>query len=174
MQFRHQVALKLHMVNTSLISLWCQKDLERKRLILPWSLWNSRRSKKDPKLNDETTRKQRSKGCETHRQRESNENDEYYYDANILLWYFKMAQIRNRTPTSFLDFSRLEHAQATHEHTEQPTTLLGSVSFIDAIMLMFKHRCIIRIPGGCVSRKWFTSLCISIEIIITVIVSFCN
>ena len=30
---------------------------------------------------------------------------------------FKMAQIWNRTTTSFLDFSRLEHAQAIHEHT---------------------------------------------------------
>ena len=44
-----------------------------------------------------------------------------------------MAQIWNRTTTSFLDFSRLEHAQATHEHTEQPTTQLGSASFVDAI-----------------------------------------
>ena len=27
----------------------------------------------------------------------------------------------------------LEHAQAAHEHTEQPTTQLESVSFVDAI-----------------------------------------
>ena len=33
-----------------------------------------------------------------------------------------------------LDFSRLEHAQTAHEHAEQPTTQLGSVSFVDAIM----------------------------------------
>ena len=30
-------------------------------------------------------------------------------------------------------FSRLRHAQAAHEHTEQPTTQLGSVSLVDAI-----------------------------------------
>ena len=29
----------------------------------------------------------------------------------------------------------LEHAQATHEHTEEPKTQLGSVSFVDAIKL---------------------------------------
>ena len=59
----------------------------------------------------------------------------YYYDANILLWRFNMAQIWNRhTDSSFLDLSRLEHAQATHEHTEQPTIQLGSVSFVDAII----------------------------------------
>ena len=34
--------------------------------------------------------------------------------------------------TSFLDFSCLEHAQATQEHSRQPTTQLGSVYFIDA------------------------------------------
>ena len=39
----------------------------------------------------------------------------------------------HRSTTSFLDFSRLEHAQATHEHTEQPTTQLESVSFVDVI-----------------------------------------
>ena len=44
-----------------------------------------------------------------------------------------MEQIWNRTTTSFLGFLRLEHAQATHEHTEQLTTRLGSVSFVDAI-----------------------------------------
>ena len=38
----------------------------------------------------------------------------------MLLWSFKMAQIWNRHTTSFLDFSRLEHAQATREHTEHP------------------------------------------------------
>ena len=53
---------------------------------------------------------------------------------NALLWRFKMTQIWNRTTTSFLDFSRIEHAQATHEHTEQLTTQLGSVSFVDAII----------------------------------------
>ena len=35
-------------------------------------------------------------------------------------------------PPSFLNFSRLEHAQTAHEHTEQPTTQLRSVSFVDA------------------------------------------
>ena len=40
----------------------------------------------------------------------------------------------DRITTSFLDFSRLEHAQDTHEHREQPTTQLGSVSFVDAII----------------------------------------
>ena len=34
----------------------------------------------------------------------------------------KIQGLRNQTTTSFLDFSRLEHAQATHEHREQPTT----------------------------------------------------
>ena len=38
----------------------------------------------------------------------------------------------NKRLPSFLDFARLEHAQAIHEHTEQPTTQLGSVSFFDA------------------------------------------
>ena len=52
----------------------------------------------------------------------------------MLLWRLKMAQIWNNTPTtSFLDFSRLEHAQATDEHTEQLMTQLESVSFVDAI-----------------------------------------
>ena len=38
-----------------------------------------------------------------------------------------------------LDFWRLEHAQATQEHTEQPRTQLGSVFFVDAnIVLYFK------------------------------------
>ena len=32
----------------------------------------------------------------------------------------------------FLDFSLVEHAQANHEHTEHPTTQLGSVYFVDA------------------------------------------
>ena len=52
-----------------------------------------------------------------------------------------MAQISNRTTTSFLDFSHLEQAQAIHEHTEQPTTQLGSISFVDAIKLYYK-RCL--------------------------------
>ena len=47
-----------------------------------------------------------------------------------------MAQILEPThrQTSFLDFLRLEHAQAADEHTEQPTTQLESVSFIDTII----------------------------------------
>ena len=75
------------------------------------------------------------------------ETQTYYCDVSkwrvvssscgVLLWRFKIAQIWNNTPTtpttSFLDFSRLEHAQAAHEHTEQPTTQLESVSFVDAI-----------------------------------------
>ena len=58
-----------------------------------------------------------------------------------ILWLLKMAQISNRTTTSFLDFSHLEQAQAIHEHTEQPTTQLGSISFVDAIKLYYK-RCL--------------------------------
>ena len=50
----------------------------------------------------------------------------------MLVWRFKMAQIWNRTTTSFLDFSRLEQAQVTHEHTEQPTIQLGSAFLVDA------------------------------------------
>ena len=46
--------------------------------------------------------------------------------------------------TSFLDFLHLERAQAVHEHTEQPMTQLGSVSFIDAIGVVFFHfHCVI-------------------------------
>ena len=41
--------------------------------------------------------------------------------------------------TSFLDFSGLEHAQATHEQTEQPTTQLKSVSFVDANILLLEN-----------------------------------
>ena len=45
----------------------------------------------------------------------------------------------NTPTTSFLDFWRLEHAQAVQEHTEQPRTRLGSVFFVDAnIVLYFK------------------------------------
>ena len=33
-----------------------------------------------------------------------------------------------------IHFSRLEHAQAADEHTEQPTTQLERVSFVDAII----------------------------------------
>ena len=53
-----------------------------------------------------------------------------YYDANILLWRFKMAQIWNRhTDNSFLDLLRLEHAQATHEHTDTALTLARTQKF---------------------------------------------
>ena len=45
-----------------------------------------------------------------------------------------MAQIWNRhTDNLFSRFLCLEHAQDAHEHTEQPTTQLGSVSFVDAV-----------------------------------------
>ena len=37
------------------------------------------------------------------------------------------------TDNLFSRFFALENAQAAHEHTEQPTTQLGSVSFVDAI-----------------------------------------
>ena len=39
----------------------------------------------------------------------------------------------NTPMASFLDFLCLKHAQDTHKHTEQPTTQLGSVSFVDTI-----------------------------------------
>ena len=43
------------------------------------------------------------------------------------------------TPTaSFLDFLCLKHAHDTYKHTEQPTTQLGSVSFVDAINCNWK------------------------------------
>ena len=45
----------------------------------------------------------------------------------------------NTPATSFLDFSHLEHAQATHEHTEQPTTQLESISFVDANILLLEN-----------------------------------
>ena len=45
-----------------------------------------------------------------------------------------MAQIWNRhTDNLFSRFLHLEHAQDAQEHTEQPTTQLGSVSFVDAV-----------------------------------------
>ena len=52
----------------------------------------------------------------------------------ILKFQIKMAQIWNRhTDNLFSRFLCLEHAQDAHEHTEQPTTQLGSVSFVDAV-----------------------------------------
>ena len=92
-------------VNTSLISLWhCTKDLEKKR-----------------------SRKQRSKGSETRWEQERNGRDGYYCDVS------KMAQIWNWHRQPLLNyFSRLEQAQAIHKHTEQLTTPLGSISFVDA------------------------------------------
>ena len=36
--------------------------------------------------------------------------------------------------TSFLDFLRLERAQAAYEHTEKPTTQSGSVCFVDVMI----------------------------------------
>ena len=39
----------------------------------------------------------------------------------------------NTLTASFLDFLCLKHAQDTHKHTEQSTTQLGSVSFVDAV-----------------------------------------
>ena len=49
--------------------------------------------------------------------------------------YFEVPRWRRfGTDTScFLDFSRLEHAQAAHENTEHQRTQLGSVSLVDAI-----------------------------------------
>ena len=52
----------------------------------------------------------------------------------ILKSQIKMAQIWNRhTDNLFSRFLCLEHAQDAHELTEQPTTQLGSVSFVDAV-----------------------------------------
>ena len=52
----------------------------------------------------------------------------------MLLRRSKMAQIWNRdTDNLFSRFLRLERAQAAYEHTEQPATQLGSVSFVDAV-----------------------------------------
>ena len=45
----------------------------------------------------------------------------------------------NTPTTSFLDFSRLENAQATHKHTEQPRTQLESVSFVDTNILLLEN-----------------------------------
>ena len=69
-------------------------------------------------------------------------------NANILIgaWrarhagcYFDVSRWRRfgtDTPTtSFLDFSRLEHALAAHEHTEQPTTLLRRRNMMSALCL---------------------------------------
>lgn len=74
-------------------------------------------------------------------------------DASILSWRFTMAHgtldmldaivtfqgeadleptHRRHRPPSSLDFLRLKHAQAVHEQTEQPTTQIRSVSFVDA------------------------------------------
>ena len=58
---------------------------------------------------------------------------------NEILWFFHSNEIwfGTDTPTtSFLDFSRLEHAQAAYEHTEQPTIQLGNLSFMDANFVM--------------------------------------
>ena len=42
-------------------------------------------------------------------------------------------------PTQNLrDFSRSEHAQASHEPTEHSKTQLGSVPFVDAMKLLFR------------------------------------
>ena len=57
-------------------------------------------------------------------------------DCDVSRW----GRFRTDTPTtSFLDFSRFEHAQATHEHIEQPTTQLESVSFVDANILLLEN-----------------------------------
>ena len=114
-------------LNTSLISLWCTKDLEKKRL------WE-----------------QRYKRYDTRWEREHDAHDGYYCDASKWRRHARYAgcycdvscwcRFGTNTPTtSFLDFWRLEHAQATQEHTEQPRTQLGSVFFVDAnIVLYFK------------------------------------
>ena len=53
---------------------------------------------------------------------------------DMLFWRFKMAQIWNlHSDNLFSRFLLMEHAQAAYEHTEQPTTQLGSVSFVDAV-----------------------------------------
>ena len=59
-------------------------------------------------------------------EQERNEHDRYYCDVS------KMAQIWNWHRQSLPNFSRLEHAQAIHKHTEQLTTPLGSISFVNA------------------------------------------
>ena len=45
-------------------------------------------------------------------------------------------RLETDTLSPFLDFSRLEHAQVAHEHTENPTTQLGRVPFVDAKRLL--------------------------------------
>ena len=79
----------------------------------------------------EFTKKQERSQIDAKRwERERDGIDGYYYDANILLWRFKMAQIWNRhTDNSFLDLLRLEHAQATHEHTDTALTLARTQKF---------------------------------------------
>ena len=42
--------------------------------------------------------------------------------------------------SSLLDFSRSEHAQATHGHTEHPSTQLGSVSLVNAIKKILGYK----------------------------------
>ena len=124
MPFRHQASQKLHRVNTSLISLCCTKDLEKKRLILPRSLWNSRKSKKRSQIKPRNHEEANIQGFRNALGVDGNAmgmmdtimTQTYYYDV--------ARRPRFGTITSFLDFSRLEHAQATHEHTEQPTTQL--------------------------------------------------
>ena len=91
----------------------------------------------------------RSKGYETRWEWECDGHDGYYCDADILLWHFKIVHgtlgildaivtfqdatnLERTHDNLFLDFLHLEHAQVTHEHTEQPATQLGSISFIDA------------------------------------------
>ena len=104
--------------------------------------------------NHETTWRQTSKGCETWWERERDKNDGYYYDANILLWCFKMAHGTLGMLDAIVTFSDGADLDPTHrqplfsiscawnmhklprKHTEQPKTQLGSVSFVDAIIIM--------------------------------------
>ena len=55
----------------------------------------------------------------------------------MLLWRFDVEPL-NRPTASFIGFSRLEHAQVAHEHTQYPTFHIGSAgaSFVDAINIM--------------------------------------
>ena len=52
---------------------------------------------------------------------------------DAILTFQTGADLEPNSDNLFSRFLRLEHAQATHEHTEHPTTQLGSVSFVDAV-----------------------------------------
>ena len=89
------------------------KRFRKEKIDLALKFVEFTKKKKDPKLKHETTRKQRSKVCETRCK---------HTIVTLIPRWPGFGTDRQPILISFLDFSCLDHAQATQEHTEQPTT----------------------------------------------------